>query len=126
MAYECCKNGFKHQRFFRNLQKLPETIFLDHFWISASERNKKIKSTTAWKESKYGVISVFRLNTEIYSVNLCIQSEYRKLRTRYNCVFGLFSWSGGHDISPNTLSIWPVWIILLLRAFPEYTISPKI
>ena len=43
--------------------------------------------------SKYGVFSgpyfpVFGLNTEIYSVNLRIQSAYRKLRTRKNSVFG--------------------------------------
>ena len=46
--------------------------------------------------SKYGVISgpyfpVFGLNTEIYGVNICIQSEYRKMRTRNNSVFGHFS-----------------------------------
>ena len=46
--------------------------------------------------SKYGVFSgpyfpVFRLNTEIYCVNLCIQSEYGKIRTRKNSVFGHFS-----------------------------------
>ena len=40
----------------------------------------------AWKASKYGVISgpyfpVFAMNTEMYSVNLCIQSEYRKIRS---------------------------------------------
>ena len=44
----------------------------------------------------YGVFSgpyfpVFGLNTEIYGVNLCIQSEYRKTRTRKNSVFGHFS-----------------------------------
>ena len=44
----------------------------------------------------YGVFSgpyfpVFGLNTEIYGVNLCIQSEYRKIRTRKNSVFGHFS-----------------------------------
>ena len=38
---------------------------------------------TGWKVSKYGVISgpyfpAFGLNTEIYGVNLRIQSEYRK------------------------------------------------
>ena len=33
----------------------------------------------------------FGLNTEIYSVNLCIQSKYRKIRTRKNSVFGHFS-----------------------------------
>ena len=43
--------------------------------------------------SKYGVFSgpyfrVFGLNTEVYSVNLRIQSEYRKLRTRHNFVLG--------------------------------------
>ena len=50
----------------------------------------------AWKVSKYGVISgpyfpVFGLNTEIYFVNLCIQSKYRKVRTRKNSAFGHFS-----------------------------------
>ena len=51
---------------------------------------------TAWEVFKYGVISgpyfpVFELNTEIYSVNLRIQSEYRKIRTRNNSVFEHFS-----------------------------------
>ena len=51
---------------------------------------------TAWKVSKYGVVSgpyflVFRLNTGIYSVNLHIQSEYRKIWTRNNSLFGHFS-----------------------------------
>ena len=46
--------------------------------------------------SKYGVFSgpcfpVFGLNTEVYGVNLRIQSEYRKIRTRKNSVFGHFS-----------------------------------
>ena len=46
--------------------------------------------------SKYGVFSgpyfsVFELNAEIYFVILRIQSEYKKLRTRINSVFGLFS-----------------------------------
>ena len=46
--------------------------------------------------SQYGVIAdpyfpVFGLNTKIYSANLRIQSEYRKIRTRKNSVFGLFS-----------------------------------
>ena len=55
-----------------------------------------MKNCTGWNVSKYGVISgphfpVFRLNTEIYEVNLCIQWEYRKMRTRNNSVFGHFS-----------------------------------
>ena len=53
-------------------------------------------SMTAWKVYKYGVISgscflIFGLNTEIYFVNLRIQSEYTKIRTRNNSVFGHFS-----------------------------------
>ena len=48
--------------------------------------------------SKYGVFSgpyfaVFGLNTEINGVNIHIQSEYRKIRTRNNSVFGHFSHS---------------------------------
>ena len=35
--------------------------------------------------------TVFELDTEIYSVNYCIQSEYRKIRTRKNSLFGHFS-----------------------------------
>ena len=51
---------------------------------------------TAWKVSKYGVIScpyfpVFGLNTERYGRSLRIQSEYRKIRIRNNSVFGHFS-----------------------------------
>ena len=36
---------------------------------------------------------VFGLNTEIYFVILRIQSKFRKIRTRNNCVFGHFSHS---------------------------------
>ena len=51
---------------------------------------------TAWKVSKYRVFSgpyfpVFRLKTEIYSVNLRIQSECRKIRIRKDSVFGHIS-----------------------------------
>ena len=50
------------------------------------------------KSPKYGVISgpnfpVFGLNTKIYGVNIRIQSEYRKIQTRNNSVFGHFSHS---------------------------------
>ena len=45
---------------------------------------KIFKINTAWKESTYGVFSgpyfpLFGLKTEIYSVNLRILSEYRKI-----------------------------------------------
>ena len=57
-----------------------------------------IDLNSARKGSKYGVFSgpyfpVFGLNTEIYSVNLCIQFKYRKIWARNNSVFGHFSCS---------------------------------
>ena len=44
---------------------------------------------------------VFGLNAEIYEVNLCIQSECRKIRTRNNSVFGLFSRSVEKNLFVN-------------------------
>ena len=46
---------------------------------------------SVWKVSKYGVFSapyfpLFGLNTEIYGVNLCTQSEYEKIWTRKTSV----------------------------------------
>ena len=59
---------------------------------------KVTKLDTAWKVSKYGVISgpyfpVYGLNTEIYRVSLRIQSEYTKIKTRKSSIFGHFSCS---------------------------------
>ena len=53
------------------------------------------KRSTAWKASKYGAFSgsyfpVFGLNTLIYSVNLPIQSKFRKMQTKKNSLFELF------------------------------------
>ena len=64
--------------------------------------NKRGHGTT-WKVSEYGVFSspyfsVFGLNTEIYGVNLRIHSEYRKIQTRKNSVFGFFSRSVGSSL----------------------------
>ena len=69
------------------------------FWTCFSIRiNYVAISNTAWKVSKYGVFSgpyfpVFGLNMEICGVNYYnrIQSEYRKIWTRRNSVFGNFS-----------------------------------
>ena len=66
---------------------------------------------TVWKVSKYGVFSgpyfpVFGLNTEIHGVNLRIQPENRKIRTRKNSVFGLFSSNvGGKRVRVSCLQI---------------------
>ena len=55
-----------------------------------------ILTITVCKVSKYGVTSgqyfpVFWLNTEIYRLNLRIQSEYRKIPSRNNSGFGYYS-----------------------------------
>ena len=74
---------------------------------------------TVWKVCKCGVISgpyfsVFILNTEIYSVNLPIQSECRKIRTRNNSVFGHFSRSVNNRTGKNTMSrVKRVFLLLL-------------
>ena len=57
---------------------------------------------------KYRVFSgpylpVLRLNIVIYSVNLRVQSEYGKTRTRKNSVFGEFS----HSVYSSICHILP-------------------
>ena len=73
---------------------------------------------TAWKVSKYGVFfgpyfPEFGLNMELYSVNLRIQSEYRKIRTRKNSVFRHFSRS---VISQQHIP-WKILFDVLLSPF---------
>ena len=51
------------------------------------------QSFTVWKVSKHGFFGgphfpVFGLNAEIYSVKLHIWSEYRKIQTKKNSLFG--------------------------------------
>ena len=71
------------------------------------------KWITAWKVAKYGVnygpyFPAFELNTEIYGVIHRIQSEYRKIRTRNNSVFGHFSRSVCH-----LLYLYLIWNAML-------------
>ena len=77
--------------------------FFERRTLCSKSANYLNIETNAWKVSKYGVKSrpyfpAFGLNTERYSVSLCIQSEYKKIRTRNNSVFGHFSRSGQLDI----------------------------
>ena len=65
---------------------------------------------TAWEVSKYGVISgphfpAFGLNLEIYGVNLRIQSECRKIRTRNNFVY-ILKQINSLDSQELLLGIW--------------------
>ena len=67
-----------------------------HLFGMRRENLYTLATFTAWKVSKYGVISgpyfpVFGLNTERYGGSLRIQSEYRKIRIRNNSIFGHFS-----------------------------------
>ena len=97
----------------RDLKTMPKLIFTSFQNNSMKGNPDKSFTYCQWKVSKYGVNSgphfpvfglnteiygvisspyfpVFGLNTEIYSVNLRIQSEYRKIRTRNNSVIGNF------------------------------------
>ena len=71
--------------------------------------------------SKYGVVSgpyfpVFGLKTEIYGVNLRIQSEYRKIPTRNNSAFGHFS----HSVRlPHVIVFALTLKILFLQYYPK-------
>ena len=70
------------------------------------------KPITAWKVSKYWVISGLHfpalwLNMEIYSINPHIQSEYRKIWTRKYSTFRHFS----HSDYLNKLIIF-VWLFV--------------
>ena len=70
----------------------------DHNHTISTKRSICAEVAIAWKVSKYEVIfgvyfHIFRLNTETYSVNVRIQSEYRKIRTRNNSILGHFSCS---------------------------------
>ena len=85
-------------------------------WMIFSLKCNSGKYDTAWKVSKYGVISgpyfpVFGLNTEVYSVNLHIQSEYRKIWTRKTSIFGHFSRSASNR-NACVCSSFTVMIIL--------------
>ena len=87
----------KEKLYLAKWKSAPSPISLEVkslWWLKKSELTI-CKTITVWKMSKYGVISgpyvpVFGLHREIYSVNLCFQSKYRKIRTRNNSVLGHF------------------------------------
>ena len=91
----------------RRYRKIPvvldglKSLFAFLYWWHLINTNWH--HITGWKVFKYGVSSgpyfpAFGLNMEIYSVNLRIQSEYRKIRTRKNSTFGHFSHSACFQI----------------------------
>ena len=86
-----CSVGFNPGKMIFNpdVWKQAQEVVFSHKAISTNHHCEK-------KVSEYGFCSgpyfpAFGLNTEIYSVNLRIQSEYRKIGTRNNSVFEHFS-----------------------------------
>ena len=118
-SVESC--GFGHT-YWRNLQL--KFHFLGSV-TSCAKRDRWLPITT-WKVFKYSVFSgsyflVFGVNTEIYSVNLCIQSEYEKIRTRKNSVFGHFLHSvcflkfsiiSSNGFRCSYYFMWSSWLLL--------------
>ena len=84
--------------------KLGSLLDFDHVWVGEDLYQ-------IWcfiQNLHYGFVYtphyflIFGLNTEIYSVNLRIQTKYRKIQTRYNSLFGHFSRS---DVSYATFTV---------------------
>ena len=85
----CSKNWWKEQSFI--------------FWLHDKSPFLNIhcvKSIQMWSFSG-GYFPIFTLNIEIYGVNLRIQSEYEKVRTRKNSLFGYFSPSDMYSLICN-------------------------
>ena len=86
--------------------------------------NAFLATFTAWKVSQYGIFSgpyfpVFGLNTEICGVNLCIQSEYGKIRTTKNSVFGLFIHSVFYCLNISVNIKYLVFFLVMLMTQPN-------
>ena len=80
--------------------------------------------------SKYGVFPgqyflVFGLNTEIYCLNLRFQSEYGKMRTRKNFVFGHF-FQGGNVTIKTGRSILSAYSYFSLKRYLKITVKSAI
>ena len=65
-------------------------------------------------------IFVFGLNTKIYSVNLCIQSEYSKIQSRKTYVFGHFSRSASFFLLFRNVATFIKSYFVFLCYFLQY------
>ena len=101
--------------------------FLCKVSICTTKNNIQVDILTVRKMSKYGVSSglyflLFGLNTEIYSVNFRILSEYRKIRTRKKSIFGHFSRSVWIVFLVTSKALNElIFIIILKQIFAEIT-----
>ena len=88
-------NDCKRKLFFRERWsqiRISFQLYLLHYWPFWLNL---IQNLGPFRFIQKGIISVpyfpvLDWNTEIYGVNLCIQSKYRKIRTRKYSVFGYF------------------------------------
>ena len=86
MQKTCNQKKKKKKRIRENIFHADRIIRVKRFYLV------KMLQYTALKVSKHGDFScryfpVFGLNKEIYGVNFCIQSEYRKIGVRKNSAF---------------------------------------
>ena len=98
---ECCHKitSFPIQKIFWH-SKNGSSKLLMSAEIMSMPRDIKLKETKSLCEKRSNIefflVHIFlysnwiRRITEIYDLNLCIQSEYRKIRTTKNYVFGNF------------------------------------
>ena len=94
---------YQYERLDRSLIFLVTLLINAHIYIKYIYIHTYLHTSHRVKGVQIRVFSgpyfpVFELKTDIYSVNLRFQSEYRKIRTRKNSVFGYFSRSVAHDI----------------------------
>ena len=97
----CLTSWIELQMLLRSCVIYINIIILRHIFIFLSMPKPRL--ITAWKVSKYGL----GLNTRRYRVSAQIHSEYRKIRTRKNSVFGHFSRSVCH--------IFVTYFVLILQ-----------
>ena len=99
-------NAINYSRKRLNHTCLKNVHQIDKINLIGTKITRNDDNNTVRKMSKYGVNSgpyfpEFGLNKEIYGVNLRIQPEYRKIRTRCNSIFGHFSRSGNEWVNES-------------------------
>ena len=91
--------------------------------------------SSASKQKKIGVpnlitdqlvFSVFGLNAEIYSINLIIQSNYRKIRTRKKSLFGDFSFGECLNEYIFQFMVLDYWQWLIYRVYIAVVLSVSV
>ena len=95
-----CFYSHSKQKLRCSEKKIVKKKLIDDKNIHADDKDEgkltqSIRIVTTWKVSKYGVFSgpyflAFGLNTEIYGINLRIQSECEKILNRKTSVFRHF------------------------------------